>query len=538
MGATLTLAIGLTTAIFSLVYSILLHPFPYPQPERLVVLWTTAPGAVAANLSRFNVGAANWIDWRAQSKSFEDIALVKAAANFNLTGDGPPERLQGGTASWNLPQVLGIQPFLGRMFTEEECLRDAKLAILSYGFWQRRFGRDPTIVGRNIQLNGKQYQVIGVLPPEIRYPAKDTELWTPLYIPPDEIKSRFAWNYRSLGRLKPGVTLQQAQAEMSALMRHLADRYPATDRDLGVLLEPLLDSTVGQFRSILYVLLAAAGCLLFIGCMNMGGLLIARASARTREIAMRAALGASAARLRRQMLAEVLPLSAVGAGGGVLLAWWLLKISAPWLPPQVPGLESIGLNGPVSTAALVLSVLVVLLAGMLPARLAARVQLSGTMQLGGGAIRNAIVSAQIAATLVLVFAGGLLVRSLVTLWKVNPGFETRGVLTMDVAVTRASYPTDLQVADYYRRLTARIKTIPGVIDAGMVNLLPLSGLREVRPVQFESQFESQVEIGADSRSATPGFFSAMGIPLLRGRCNTRSVTPSAGKRSSRIWPSW
>ena len=523
MGATLALGIGLTTAIFSLAYSILLRALPYPDPERLVTLWLTNTAAVAANVSRFNANSANWMDWRAQSELFEDIALTRAVANFNLTGDGPPERVQGGRTTWNLPHVLGVQPVLGRMFTEEETAQDAKVAVLSYGFWQRRFGRDPGIVGRTIQLSGAPFEVIGVMPPDFRYPARDFELWTPLFIPPDETRSQYNFNYRAVGRLKPGVTLQKAQAETSTITRRWARQYPASSGagEYGVLVESLLDSTVGQFRTILYVLLAAVGCLLLIGCINLGGLLIVRASARTHEFAIRAALGASAARLRRQTLAEVLPLSAAGGGGGALLAWWLLKVLVPWLPPQVPGLESIGLNGPVLAFALVLSVLVVLLAGMPPARLASRVHLAGTMQqnprtlAGGSTIRNALVVAQIAVTLVLVFGGGLLARSLAAVMKVNPGFSTQGVLTMHLAVTRAKYPTDPQVADYYRRLVERVKTIPGVITAGMVNLLPFSELRTVYPVEFEGKPDEGA--AGDGRSVTPSYFSAMGIPLIRGR---------------------
>ena len=527
----LALGIGLTTAIFSLAYGMLLRALPYPDPDRLVTLWLTNTAAAAANVSRFNTNAANWMDWRAQSELCEDIALTRAVANFNLTGDGPPERVQGGRTTWNLPQVLGVQPLLGRMFTEEEAGRDARVAVLSYGFWQRHFGGAPAVTGRSMQLNGAPFEVIGVMPPDFRYPTREFELWTPLFIPPDEIRSQYNFNYRSVGRLKPRVTLQQAQEETSTITRRWARQYPASNNagEYGVLVESLLDSTVGRFRTILYVLLGAVGCLLVIGCINLGGLLIVRASARTREFAIRAALGASASRLRRQTLAEVLPLSAAGGGAGVLLAWWLLKVLVPWLPSQLPGVEAIGLHGPVLAFALVLSVLVVLLAGMLPARLASRVQLdrqlsgqlSEMMQQGsrtlasGGRIRNAFVAAQIAITLVLVFAGGLLVRSLVAVVKVNPGFSTQGVLTMHLALTRAKYPTDPQVADYYRRLVARVQTIPGVIEAGMVNLLPFSELRTVYPVQFEGRPDDGA--AADGRSVTPSYFSAMGIPLIRGR---------------------
>lgn len=522
MCATLALGVGLTTAIFSLTYSILLHALPYPEPERLVTLWTTSSGAAKANVGHFNVGAADWADWRAQSKSFEDIALARVVPNFNLTGDGPPERVQGGRVTWNLPQVLGLHPTLGRMFTEEETRANARVALISYGFWERRFARDPGVLRRSIQLNGETFQIIGVMPKEFRYPTKESEVWTPLFIPPSELGPRWGFNYRAVARLKPGVSVQQAQGEMSTIMRGLAQQYPATNADLGIFVEPLLSSTVGQFRTTLYALLAAVSSLLLIGCINLGGLLVVRASARTREFVIRAALGASAARLRRQTLAEVLPISVAGAIGGVLLAWWLLKVLVRWLPPQLPGLESVGLRGPVLAVALIVSVLVVLIAGMLPARLASRVQLAGVMQqesravAGGAGLRNAFVVAQIAVTLVLVFASGLLVRSFVAVMNVNPGFSPQGVLTMQLAVTRAKYPTEQHVADYYRRLVARVKSVAGVTETGMISLLPLSEGRLSGPVYFEGRPEDEW-VGADSRSVTPGYFSAIGIPLLRGR---------------------
>lgn len=522
MCATLALGIGLTTAIFSLTYSMLIRALPYPEPERLVTLWTTSAGAAKANVGRFNVGAADWADWRAQSKLFEDIALTRVVSTFNLTGDGPPERVRGGRTTWNLPRVLGMQPVLGRMFTEEETRANARVALVSYGFWERRFARDPGILSRSIQLNGETFQIIGVMPSEFRYPTKESEVLAPLFITPEELSSRMGFNYRVVARLKPGVSVPQAQAEVSAIMKELAGRYPTTNADLGVLVEPLLDSTVGPFRATLYALLAAVGSLLLIGCINLGGLLVVRASARAREFVVRSALGASAGRLRRQTLAEVLPISFLGAAGGVLLAWWLLKVLVRWLPPQLPGTDSVGLHGPVLAVALGLSVLVVLIAGMLPARLASRVQIAGALQqesrtvAGGGGLRNAFVVAQVAVTLVLVFASGLLLRSFAAVMQVTPGFAPQGVLTMHLSVTRAKYPTEQQVTDYYQRLIARVKTVAGVEEAGMINILPLSEGRLSGPVYFEGRPEGEW-VGADSRSVMPGYFSAMGIPLVRGR---------------------
>jgi len=521
MAATLALGIGLTTAIFSVVYGVVLRPLPYPEPGRLMALWTTSQNA---GLGRSSVNGANWQDWRAQSKTFEDIALSRPVDNYNLTGEGPPERLVGGRASWNLPSVLGVRPFMGRVFTEEETKSNARVTLLSYAFWGRRFGRDPNILGRKIQLNGMPFEVIGVMPAEYQFPTKDVELWTPLFLSPGELEQRANFQYVSVGRLKPGVTQEQAQADMSAITRGIAERHPPSEglSRYGALVLPLLTSTVGEIRATLYVLLAAVGCLLLIGCVNLGGLLVARASARAREIAVRAALGATAARLRRQMLAEVIPLSVVGAGGGVLLAWFLLTALAPWFPPQMPRVETVGLNTPVLVFAVALSVLVVLLAGTLPARLASRVYLAGTLQkdsrtvAAGGNIRNLLVAVQIAVTLVLVFGCGLLGRSLMALLKQDLGYSTPGVLTMHLAVTRAKYPTSLDVAGYYRRMVERVKTIPGVIDAGLVNRLPLSGTVQTSPVEFEGKPLAPTS-SLDTRSATPGYFSAMGIPLIRGR---------------------
>ncbi len=525
---TLALGVGLSTAIFSLTYSILLRALPYAEPERLAALQLTFKASAAAEMLRFNVNAMHWLEWRAQGQSFEDIALARTGVNFNLTGNGLPERVCGARASANLTRVLGVPPRLGRVFTEEEMQTDAKVVVLSDGFWQRRFAGEPGIVGRKVLLDGEAFEVIGVLPPEFRYPTNDFDVLAPLFIPPGQMRSPMRWYYRAVGRLKPGVSLPQAQAELSAIAARLAQQHPPNvgrrqaDEQRGAWVEPLPDSYVGQFRKTLYVLLAAVGCLLLIGCINLGGLLIVRANARTHEFAVRAALGASAGRLWRQTLAEALPLSLLGGSVGVLLAWLLLKVLVPWLPPWLPGLDAIGLHVPALAFALALSVLVVLLAGMLPARLAARVRLTETLQqgsrtvAGGGALRNVLVAAQIAITLVLVFAGGLLARSFVAVLRVNSGFSPQGVLTMHLQVTQAKYPAHPQLADYYQQLVAQVKTIPGVSEAGVVDTLPFSGNGLHGGVQLADKPDSP-QLPASFSSATPGYFAAMGIPLVRGR---------------------
>jgi predicted permease len=533
----LALGIGLSTAIFSVVYGVLLQPLPYPQPDRIVALWSTAP---SHGYVYFNVNAVEWLHWRAESRSLEQIALTRPIANFNLTGEGPPQRLQGARSTWNLPQVLGVKPLLGRTSTEDEDRADAKVAILSYGLWQRQFGRDPDVLGRRIQLNGTPFEVIGVMPPEYRYPSSEFELWTPLYVPPDEVREGLNYQYISVARMKPGVSLKQTQSEIAGIMRRMMRQYPQeyqyAGNDFGALVEPLAASDAAAVRSTLYVLFASAGCLLLIGCMNLGILLLARGSARAREITVRVALGASAGRLRRQMFAELLPVGLAGAAGGVLLAWWMLRILLPWLPANTPRVESIGLHGPVLAFAVIVSLMVVILAGIPPARVASSSQLAQALHresrtvAGGGGTRNALVVAQIAVTIVVLFSGALFARSLGALLKVNPGLSAPHVLTMHLAVTRAKYRENAQVSAYYDRILQRVRSVPGVTAAGIVNRLPLSGIAQTGPVEFEDK-PGLPKFETDWRSATPGYIEAMGIPLLRGRLFTardRAESPAVG----------
>ncbi|MBV8733075.1 MAG: ABC transporter permease, partial [Acidobacteriia bacterium] len=530
ISATLAIGIGLSTSVFSVVYGVLLDPLPYREPARIVALWPSAP---KHGYPRFSVSAALWLHWRAQSKLLEDIALTRPIANFNLTGDGPPEHLEGARASANLANVLGAEPFAGRFFTAEEEKRDARVAVLGYSLWKHRFGGDLAVIGRKIQLSGEPFEIIGIMPPYFRYPTAAHEIWTPLYIPADEIREGMNNQYLSVARMKRRVSVAQAQAEMSAIMRHLADEYPAayraTGETVGALVEPLVMSDAVQIRSALYVLLGAVGCLLLAGCLNLGVLLIARATARSREMAVRAALGANPARLRRQILAEVLPLGIAGAAGGIVLAAAMLQVLLRFLPAGTPRIQNIGLHLPVLAFAAGMSLFVVLLAALLPARLSSRsalfqgIQQSSRSITSGGIVRNTLVLAQIALTVVLLIAGSLFARSLSAVLRVNPGFRTEGVLTMHLVVPRTKYKTDPQVADFYRRVLARVESIPGVVAAGLVNRLPLTGIAQTGPVEFEGIAGA---FDTDWRSATPRYFNALRIPLKAGRLIADSDTAS------------
>ncbi len=532
ISAMLALGVGLSTAIFSVVYGVLLLPLPYPDADRLVAIW---PTATQANHARFNVNAMLWLEWRRSSRLTEDIGLTRPIANFNMTGEGAPERLQGARTSFNVPRVLRVAPLLGRSFTEQEQNADAKVAVLSHAFWQRRFAADPGILGRKIQLNGEPFEVIGVMPAEYRYPSAAFELWTPLYIPPAEIRDGMNNQYIAIGRLKTGVSVGQAQAEFSAIMHRLAGERPAFYGTwITALVEPLAASDAYQVRSVLYVLLAAVACLLLIGCMNLAVLLIARASARAREMAVRIALGATSGRLHRQMLAEVLPLSLAGIAGGLLLGWCILQALLPYLPANTPRLTSIQMNAPVMVFAVSISFAIVLLAGVVPGRFAAHGRPGGTLQqssrtvTGGGTARDLLVIAQVAVTLILLFGGLLFARSFSRLIRVNPGISSEGVLTMHLAVTRAKYREDERVADYYRRLVDGVRSIPGITAAGIVNRLPLSGIAQTGGVEFEGRTEGY---DSDWRSATPGYFEAIGIPLKQGRLfldSDRPQSPAVG----------
>jgi len=519
------LGIGASTAIFSVVYGVLLRPLPYDEPERLVSLRTS--------LGQFHLQSAllNGADHRAimaSTRVFEDIALVKPLTNYNLTGDGTePERLLAGRTSANLLRVLGVTPLLGRGFTAEEEQPDHENAVLlSYGLWQRRFGGDPSIVGRTIQLSGVPTTVVGVMRPEFTYPSRAYQIWVPLSIDPRELAREYAsFNFLAVGRIKPGTTVEQAQADLNATAARLAHDVPRSNKDVTFVATSMLDEAVEGVKRALYVLLGAVSCLLLIACLNVANLLGARAAGRSGEFAVRLALGASRHRLVSQAFAEVVPILAIGGAVGVVAAVLAVRAFVA-TAPNLPRIEDVRVSWQVLAFSVTMLTLTGLIASLLSASQAWRSDFTAVTKEGsrstiGGrrqaTARRVLVVLQIAFAVPLIAGATMLVRSFANLLQVNPGIRTEGALSMLVAIPRAKFPTDDAVASFTTRLVESVRDVVGVRSVAMVNRLPLGGVGQVSSVSLETEQPDGRQIGIDSRSVTPGYFATIGIPLEQGR---------------------
>ena len=540
------LGIGTTTTVFSVAYGMLLRPPPYAQPDRLVALWTRLPDSPR----RVRVNPADRRDWRDHNRVLEDIALVADTQNFNLLGAGEPERLLAARVSSNLFPVLRVAPALGRTFTEDEdeIGRD-RVVLLSDGLWRRRFGGDPSIVGRNINLTGVSYRVVGVMRPEFQYPSRGHQLWVPLTINPRQLARQVpGYDHLAIARLRPGVDLEQAQREMHVIARRLEQDFPATNRDVGVEVLPMLEETTRVARPMLQLLLVAVLCLLLIASLNLAGLLGARAASRTREFSVRLALGASRGRLTVQALAEVVPVLLIGGIAGVAAARTAIAAFVQMAPPTVPLVEAIRVSGAVLAFAIIILVVTGLVAGLLPALHAWRAHVPATAHhrtvtpgRSDARTRSLLVVGQFALTLPLLVGGTTLVRSFSTLMQVDPGFQPDQVVTMHLAISRSTYTDDRQVAAYSTRVVERVATIPGVESAAMVNRLPLSGNNQVLAFEFEGM--NGPPLSLQSRSVTPDYFRTMRIAIREGRAFTEldgASSPLVGvidtRAATALWP--
>ena len=520
---TLALGVGATTAIFSVVNAVLLRPLPYPQPERIVQVWENnhRRGWLTDPVSPLN-----FVAWEEQAKSFESLAAYEYE-NFVLTGGGEPERVSGALVSRKFFDVMGVKPAAGRSFAPEEDVKGGpRVAVISRRLAERQFGAGAEAVGRTLTLNNQSYAVVGVMPAGFQFPSRSTDLWATPAV--DRSRPRSDHFLYSVGRLRPGVALDEAQAEMDGIAARLAEQFPDTNRDFGVTLVSLHEQVTGKSRRALLVMLGAVGLMLLIACANVANLLLARATARRREIAVRAALGAGRWRIARQLLTESLLLAVLGGGSGLLLAAWGVDLLGSAAARSLPRAAEIGIDTRAFAFALGASVFTGLLFGLAPAVSFSSPDLNQSLKEGGGGalkgsrrsrLQGALVVAEIALALVLLVGAGLLVKSYARLQAVDPGFRADGVLTFQIALPETKYETEESQAEFYARALEKIRAVPGVEGAGLVSDLPFSGSRTSRSFEIEgrARAEGADSLNADYRKASPGYFGALGIALLRGR---------------------
>ncbi len=526
---TLALAIGINTAVFSLVNGVLLRPLDYPDPGRLVVVWESNP---QAGQPQSETSGATYLDWRQRTRTLSSVGAFRHRG-FTLTGTGEPERIASLEASPALFRVLGVAPVAGRVFTdEEESPGHERLAILSYGAWQRRFGGRPGAVGQTLQLDGQTFEIVGVMPKGFQFPPDDpnVEVWSPLTLDVQSLLSRPHRMYRAIGRLAPGATMAQAQAEMDAIAQNLARQYPDANTGWGVRLVPAHDQVVGGIGRTLWVLLGAVVLVLLIACANVSNLMLARSARVTRDYSIRAALGAGRLELVRQSLVESGLLAASGAVVGLGLAWAGVRVLRRLIPATVPRADQIGLDLPVLAFTGAIAVASGLLVGLVPAWRAMRPNLTDVLQeTGRGAtmsrrarrLADVMVASEVALALMLLVGAGLLIQSFVNLASVNPGFRTSRVVSMEIVLPETRYAGGASKRQFYADLIEGVSGQPGVTHAGAVSALPLSPLGTQFDVPFTidglADQSASDRPRAAYRAVLAGYFETMAIPLVKGR---------------------
>jgi predicted permease len=551
---TLALGIGANSAIFSVVDSVLLRPLPYRQPEQLVTVFESkAPNDF---LSRGAVSPANFLDWRAQNRVFDQIGAVMLPG-YNITGTDRPERIFGANISEGMLHMVGLQPLLGREFVAaDDRPGAAPVVMISQSLWQRRFGSDPQIIGKSLRMGTVSFTVIGILPAELQFPVRDLDVWVPLeqIISPQDMQFRDAHYLDVFARLKPAVALSQAREDMNRIAASLKQNFHNTHSGAGAVVVPLQDDLISDIRPGLLILLVAVGFVLLIACANVANLMLVRAVGRQKEMSVRLALGAGRFRLVRQMLTESLVLSFAGGAAGLLVAAWARQALLALRPVSLPLFNSIGTDSRVLLFTLALSIFTGILFGLVPALRVARSDLNLTlraashgMTAGAGAhrLRSVFVATEIAISLVLLIGAGLLIRSFLVLRGGSLGFRMDHTVTARVSIPPDKYTEDAQVIGFYDRLIESVRGLPAVEDAGMVSALPLAGrfsdaaLDIVgRPPGAEAAMENALIRFADSR-----YFGVLGITVLQGRGILERDRPGASRvvvisesMARRFWP--
>ena len=558
----LALGIGANTAIFSVADALFLKPLPYPDPDRLTVLWLRSPGI---GIPQDWPSPGEYIDIVTQNHSFSQVAISQGR-NLTIAGLEEPERVDGLLTSSNLFPMLGAKPLYGRLLLpEDDVPGKPAVAILSYGIWQRLFHSDPNVIGRGVTLNTRPYTIAGVLRPEfhlnheVMQTVSNTErcdIFLPLPLGADAVNRRGDENYNLTARLRPGVTLEQAQADISVIAARIREK-DKRDRTFTISVVSVVDQVVGNLRRIVIVLFGSVGLVLLIACANVANLLLSRATGREKEIAVRTALGAGRWRLARQLLAESAVLGLAGGAGGVAIALVALQVVRTINPGNIPRLEDIRIDGGVLAFTFLVSIATGMLFGLAPALRAARLDLNSSLKSGGRSsqgsggfrfarhrLRSLLVVSEVAVSLILLTGAGLLVRSFVRLAAVPPGFQPDHVLSMRVAAIGARYRTDPPTVQFYQEASDRILHLPGAKSVGAVSALPLTPAVGWGGINVEGFTPAPgQELQVDLRSATADYFHTMEIPLIAGRFFTAHDTPDQRrvvivdqKFAARFWP--
>jgi putative ABC transport system permease protein len=526
---TLALGIGANTAIFSAINALLLKPLPFPELDRVVAVWDKMP---SRGVLHNEVAMANYLDLKAQNQSFDQLAIYRWWS-ANLTGVDTPERIQGFLVSANYLDAIGIKPIMGRNFYPEENQPGKdRVAIITHSLWQRRFGGDPNIVNKTITINTIVRTVVGVMPERFNFP-KGAEIYAPLPMTPEVMSSRGNHSYYIVGRLKPNVSIESAQADTDNITARLEQQYPETNKGWGATVFPIVADTVRLYDTPLWVMMGAGGLVLLIACANVANLMLARASGRQREIALRAALGASRWRIIRQLLTESVIVALAGGAVGILIGFWGIDALRAANPGEAakyaPGWYQLGINFPTLAFTLGLSLFSGIVFGLAPALQVSKPNLNdslkeGSRQTSGSShyLRSSLVVFEVALSLMLLVGAGLLARSFLSLLKTDPGFNPDNVLTLNLVLPGAKYREQPQRAAFYNDLVQRVKAYPGVESAAAVNYLPLGGANSSDSYLVEGVPEPAPgdENEGRYRVCTPDYFRTMGIPLLKGRSFT------------------
>ena len=539
--ATLAVGIAANTTIFSTVDALLLHPFSFPNQSRLVVLWEQNP---AVGTVRGSVAPGNFTDWREQSQTCEQLVAIDQMS-FDLSDGAHPERFPGYGVTHGFFDALGVKAVRGRTFLPEESEAGREqVVVLKNSFWHERFAADPSIVGKSITLNRKPFTVVGVMPADFNYPYNGGVMWTPLVFDREQQLDRQSHYLRIIGLLKPGVTTGQAQAEMHAIARRAQEQFPETNsgRDVGVV--TLTDDAVRGARTGVPILMGAVVFVLLIACANVANLLLVRAVARQRETAVRLALGASRARLIRQALTESAILGIAGGAVGLFISVWAIQALAGGIPEDfskfIPGWNRLGINFNVLFFTFAVSMLAGMFAGLAPVWHSTRTNLNEALKAGGRSdsgrgghsrLRSTLVIAEVALSLVLLVGAGLMVRSFIAMQRADLGIKPENVLAMQVALPRESYEDKNKRRDFYQQLLGRVGTMPGMMNAGIVSIVPFSSSDNSNTFQVIGQapFTKGEEPFVEIRVATPGYFDAIGTSLRGGRLFTAQDDANAGR---------